>query len=62
LVTVPLGWVTIHFTEGLLPDTDVLEHYRLEDEKGSDTCPAGRGSDGKEREIKRNDGLTRRIR
>jgi hypothetical protein len=36
--------MTIHFTEGLLPDTDVLEHYRLEDEKGSDTCPAGRGS------------------
>lgn len=25
--------VTINFTEGLLPDTDLLEHYCLEDEK-----------------------------
>ena len=25
--------ITIHFVEGLLPDTDLLEHYCLEDEK-----------------------------
>lgn len=34
--------VTINFTEGLLPDTDLLEHYCSEDEKDAGHLP-GRG-------------------
>lgn len=33
--------VTVNFTEGLLPDTDLLEHYCLEDEKDAGHQAAG---------------------
>ncbi len=35
--------VTVHFVEALLPDTDVFEHYCLEDEKDAGHQPARPG-------------------